>query len=63
MISPKLRQALFHYEGKDALASADEQIRSYLARQKERKMREETEEHLLTLTPQIPTKGLLSLSF
>jgi len=33
-IAPRLWQALFHYEVKDALASADEQIQYYLARQK-----------------------------
>lgn len=35
-IAPRLWQALFHYEVKDALASADEQIQYYLARQKEK---------------------------
>lgn len=35
-IDPRLWQALFHYEVKDALASADEQIQYYLARQKEK---------------------------
>lgn len=37
-IAPQLWQALFHYEVKDALASAEEQIHYYLARQKEENM-------------------------
>ncbi len=36
-IAPQLWQALFHYEVKDALASADEQIQYYLARQREKR--------------------------
>ncbi|HEY1348756.1 MAG TPA: restriction endonuclease [Ktedonobacteraceae bacterium] len=36
-IAPQLWQALLHYEVQDVLASADEQIRYYLARQKEKK--------------------------
>lgn len=35
-LAPQLWQALLHYEVQDALASAGEQIRSYLARQKEK---------------------------
>ena len=37
-IAPRLWQALLHYEIKDALASADEQIQYYLVRQKEKNM-------------------------
>lgn len=36
-IAPRLWQALFHYEVKDALVSADEQIHYYLARQRKKK--------------------------
>lgn len=35
-IAPRLWQALFHYEVKDALGNADEQIQYYLARQREK---------------------------
>ena len=35
-IAPQLWQTLLHYEVKDALLSADEQIRYYLARRKEK---------------------------
>lgn len=36
-IAPRLWQALFHYEVKDVLASADEQIQYYLTRRREKK--------------------------
>jgi hypothetical protein len=35
-IAPQLWQALLHYEVKDLLTSADEQIKYYLARQREK---------------------------